>query len=461
LTAAAVLVTTALYALLDVRRDAAWLWAAGLMLAVALATLAVRPGSADPVPQVQQAAPPPAVRVGIALVLHLAPVVLLMLAFPFAAERMAGVRVDGVRLSTLVLAGSVTVPWLSHAVSMPIYEALGSLTTEGTPAAIRSRFCAVWPSAFLLSLPLVVATALTVGLTIGWPFEATLTYLALCLLHTAFAQSLIPGTLERRRTRWALAWAAYSAGLLVVPTLWFVPPLLGLASQVIPLRQVLLRRLDKLDVREAYRSMLVGLLLGSVLWADKLFLFLMLRARFEVTAVFVGLLPAVVAYSLYFVAFAPRFDATVRSFRSALERESHSALGSWSESLAVHVLRSVTLTGLLAAALGLALTLLVAVALPEASGLVAAVAVASCLFIVTTLACYKLDYVGERRLAASLSALHLLVVAVIFTFVEPDAQLYVWLAALEIPVTLAASLLALKHWRTPEYTLFWRHATTW
>jgi hypothetical protein len=43
----------------------------------------------------------------------------------------------------------------------------------------------------------------------------------------------------------------------------------------------------------------------------------------------------------------------------------------------------------------------------------------------------------------------------------PGAALYTALAGAELSLFLAAYGLCVLHWRRPEYTLFWRHATAW
>ena len=50
------------------------------------------------------------------MLLVLSPVLLLTFIFPVAVARISGTQVGGVALTTLLLASSITVPWLSMAV---------------------------------------------------------------------------------------------------------------------------------------------------------------------------------------------------------------------------------------------------------------------------------------------------------------------------------------------------------
>jgi hypothetical protein len=178
-------------------------------------------------------------RPAIEMALYLSPVLLLTTVFPFATHRIVDVHIGGVPLILLILASSVTVPWLSQAVCLPVYRAIGPLIPEGDMDAIQRRFCQVWASTFVRSLPAVAVFALVVQLVMSWTWSAFGTYLALSVLHVAFTQSLIVSNVDRRRARWAIAWTCYAAALFVVPALWYLPPIVGLVSQLIPLRKYL------------------------------------------------------------------------------------------------------------------------------------------------------------------------------------------------------------------------------
>ena len=125
------------------------------------------------------------------MVLYLSPVLLLTFAFPLAVSRITGVHVAGVPLTTLLLASSLTVPWLGVAICLPIYRAVGALLAGGDMDAIGRRFCAVWPLTFAQTTPAVLLFAVPLQIVVHWPVTAWLTYVAMCVLHAAFAQSLV------------------------------------------------------------------------------------------------------------------------------------------------------------------------------------------------------------------------------------------------------------------------------
>jgi hypothetical protein len=397
------------------------------------------------------------------LVLHLSPVLLLAVAFPLATARIAHADVDGVSLTALLLASSLTVPWLSQAVCLPMYRAIGHLMQGGDMIAIQERFVEVWPRTLVQTLPVIVVFAVPVELAMRWPLPAFAAYLTLCLLHTVFVQSLIVANVGRRRGQWALAWAAYAAALLIAPAAWFLPPIAGLVTQLVPLRGHLpaLRRMSVLDRRDVALDLGRGLLLGSVLWADKLFIFLRSGPQFAVSTVFLALMPAIIAYNYYFVRLAPTFDQRVLDLRDAMEHADYERLQGRSRLLAATVESTLTRTALIGGALSLVVTGAFEVAGSGTATFVAWVCVASCLFVLTTLACYKLDYIGLSGLAQVLAGTHLALCVGVFALVPATGTAYTVLALLEAPLCLVSLACCRSSWRASAYTLFWRHATAW
>jgi hypothetical protein len=403
------------------------------------------------------------VRPAIEMALYLSPVILLTLAFPFATQRIADTHVGGAPLVSLLLASSVTVPWLSQPVCLPLYRAIGPLIPDGNIDVIQRRFLQVWPTTFLQSLPAVAVFAVPVQLVMGWSWQAFGAFLGLCVLHVAFVQSLIAANVDRRRLRWALAWACYATALIAIPAAWYLPPLVGLISQVVPMRRHLsqLRRTILLDKVDVAADLVRGLLLGAVLWADKLLLFLKSDGVFQVDAIFLALLPAVIAYNYYFIRLAPHIDRAVGDVRTAVEMEPTGLTARRSTVVSNVVGTSINRTAFLGALATLFVTVVAGARHPDVLGLVGVVSIASFLFMMTTLACYKLDYIGYKGQAQLFSAIHLLFCVGLFILLPVGVTLYVWLAAAEAVLFAVALYACLREWRTAEDALFWRHATAW
>jgi hypothetical protein len=397
------------------------------------------------------------------MALVLSPVLLLTFIFPVAVARMGTVEIGGVPLTTLLLASSLTVPWLSVAVCLPLYRAIGDLIPVREVSEVRVRFAEVWPKTFLQVTPTVLLFAVPIGLLLHWSLTAGLTYVVLCLLHAAFAQSLVLANISRDRLLWAAAWVGYAAALFVFPSHWYLPPLVGLLTQLVPFRSVVhqVRRTVTLDYRDVALDLGRGLLLGSVLWAHLLLLFLKSDAVFDVTVVFLAVLPAVLAYNYYFVRLAPEFDRAVLVLRWDMENETQTTTSRSSSALSETVTRSISRTGFVGAGLTAAVASVTYAVNPGAIARVSAVALASWLFLMTTLLCYKLDYIGQRRKAQAFSAAHLVLAGLIFLLVPSGPDVYGWLVVGELLIFAAALREALTQWRTSEFALFWRHATAW
>ncbi|MBV8992983.1 MAG: hypothetical protein JO287_04595 [Pseudonocardiales bacterium] len=395
------------------------------------------------------------------LVLHLWPVGILTLIYPIASQRMAGAAVSGVPLTSLLLAVSLTVPWLSQGVCMPLYRAIGPLIPEGDAEEIRHRFCEVWPLTFAQSLPTILLFAVPVQVATQWSMKTMSAYVVLCVLDLAFAQSLVVTNMGHRRFGWALAWTGYATPLLVFPTAWYLPPLLGLVPQLILMRRFLRVRPLALDLIEVLRDVVRGLLLGSVLWADKLFYFLKDGNHFAVETVFLALLPAVLAYNYYFIRLAPGFDSSVASLRIAMEKEPIRKLGEYAQKLFARVQAAILRTAFAGALLSFSISWAMINFTPDHAGLIAGMATASWLFMMTTVLCYKIDYIGQHRASQGLSGAHLLLCGVAFVAMPAGSGLYFALAGFELLLFFVALRVCLTAWRTPEYTFFWRHATAW
>lgn len=397
-----------------------------------------------------------------ALVLHLSPVILLTAAFPLAVTRFASETVGGAPLGELLLASSVTVPWLSQAAAMPIYRGVGHLINNVPLPVIRGAFSELWVVTFLQSLVLVPVFAVPMQLLMSWSLTTTAAYALLCALHIAFAQSLVVSNIGRLRWAWASAWAGYALALLVAPTLWFLPPVLGILTQLVVLRRELglVRRLRSVDVRDAAADLLRGLLLGSVLWADKLMLFVVTDGRFAVQLVFAALMPAVVAYNYYFVRLAPWMDNAVSGIRTSLESRPTRELHHPSRQVVRSVVVALSRTALVGSLLVLTTVALAHRVAPDDVVLVTAVAGASFMFMMVTVLTYLLDYIGEKSAAQVVGVLHIVFVLTAFTAFS-GATVYSTLFGLELLLLAGALWVTLRHWSAPAYTLFWRHALTW
>jgi hypothetical protein len=397
------------------------------------------------------------------MLLYLSPIAMLTVAYPVASHRLHGTYIGGIPLTTLLLASSVTVPWLTQAVCLPLYRAVGPYVASGQFDQITGRLCEVWPTTFLQCLPVVALFAVPVEFAMHWSAAALGTYVGLCILYIAFAQSLILSIVYRRRGLWAVGWAGLTVALLVAPSLWFLPPLVGLATQLIPLRRHWASFIHptRLYAADVARDVLRGLLLGAVLWSDKYFLFLKAGDHFAVTSVYIALLPAVLAFNYYFVRLAPAFDASILELRRAMEDDTYDVLAEQSSSVYRLVTRSLSRSAAVGAVIAFFVTWFLTAHSPASVPLVAAIAVASCLAMMLTLFCYKLDYIGQSGPAQRFSAIYLVGCTAAFVLFPLGPAPFVALIVFDVVLVAVALRATLAHWRSPEYSLFWRYAMAW
>lgn len=191
---------------------------AGGLLVLLTAFLVLR--GSRPVGAAHASEPAGSSRGGVELLLYLSPVIFLNIVFPLVSPRMAEATVDGVQLTHVVLASSITVLWLAQAACMPAYRAIGGLMAERDMQKITRCFCEVWPAMFLQTLPLAALFALPLWLATGWSWQTMGAYLLLLGAHVLFVQSLVLANVGERRGLWAVAWGAYALALAlaVVPT---------------------------------------------------------------------------------------------------------------------------------------------------------------------------------------------------------------------------------------------------
>ena len=239
----------------------------------------------------------------------MSPAILLGLGYPMVSSQLASHDVGGVHLSSLVLSVSVAVPWLSQVAGTPVYRLVGEISyASGTSAAYR--FARMWPALVVLVVPPVLLVAALVVLTTGWSTTAMAAYLVLALMNMLFVQSLVVADIAGSRGRWTIGWVAYAIVLLIAPTVWILPPLAGLISQVVLMGRALggLAHPMSVPLRPFLADTARGLIMGGVLWSDKLFMFLVNGTDFEIVVVYLCLQPAVVAYSYYFAVTSPRIN---------------------------------------------------------------------------------------------------------------------------------------------------------
>jgi hypothetical protein len=396
------------------------------------------------------------------LVSQLSPVIFLSIAYPLAAGRLSAVDVGGLPLPRLLLATSVTAPWLSQIVCMPLFTELSPHAGEVDRHQLRVRALEAWPWSFICAIPAAAALAAPVCLIEHWRLPVVQAYAIVCVLNVAFAQSLVYSVVSRHSILWLAGWAAYALALVARPRLWFLPPVAGLSVQVLYLIcRIRFSRLHFCKAAHISSDLAKGAMLGCLLWSDKYMYFLRFPHKFNAAVLFGAMVPAIVAYNFYFVLFAPRTDGLVESVRHAMADASISRLRQECSALSGHIRDSASQTGLLCALLILTAVSFLAVISPSYRLAGGSEMLASWCFVMGSLACYKLAYLGQARLAYGYGALHLALAAAVFALSPSGSDAYVMLTGAELLLVALVLRACLRDWDKPEFMLFWRHAMRW
>lgn len=161
-------------------------------------------------------------RLLINFLLYVSPVALLTTVFPMVTPTINRYNLDGVPLIQVILAASITVPWLSQAACLPLYraiqmehkkiadareglrihaETLEHQLKRAEARAVRARmsepqfqditdltaFTRNWLYLFFMTMPLVLLFAIPVALVLHWSPTAFGAFFVLGVLNIAFA----------------------------------------------------------------------------------------------------------------------------------------------------------------------------------------------------------------------------------------------------------------------------------
>ena len=396
------------------------------------------------------------------LAAQLSPVIFLSAAYPLAAGRLQAVRVGGLPFHDLLLVTSITAPWLSQIVCMPLFSVLSSSPEEGGNALRRAQALQAWPACFGAAVPVVALMVIPVWLTERWSVSEALVFATLCLLNAAFAQSMVYSIVSRHAALWVLGWGVYAAALFTVPWLWFLPPIAGLLVQALYLGwQTRTLPLRPLRPRGLPVSLGQGALIGCILWSDKYLYFLRFPHRYDAALLFGAMLPAIVAYNFYFALLAPRTDGLVDSVRRAMADAPVATLRRECTALSEHIRGSAGRASFVCALLSAGAVAYLCRDDPGRAWPAGCEMLACWCFVMGTLACYKLAYLGRGRLAYGYGALHLAITAAAFGLGRSGPDVYLALAGAEVVLVTLMLRSCLRGWDRPEFMLFWRHAIKW
>ncbi|APT84106.1 hypothetical protein CAQU_02365 [Corynebacterium aquilae DSM 44791] len=392
---------------------------------------------------------------------NLAPTALLMSVFPLIAGEFSASMLGATPALVVVLAVSVSVPWVCGIVAAPFYPALSEVS-RAEPTAFAAAFMRVWPPLVLWSAVPVVFFTTVCTVLIGWDGRAAAFFAAGLATNVLLAQALIVIQELRMVGTQVAAWAAYAAALYAAPQLWWLAPLAGVVVCLWRVRASLgaVRSVVVLNSKQVLPHMRDGALASSVLWLDKFLLIALLWDRVDVYTVYVALIPMVVAQSLYFgrlydsfhtytqrlsrlVATCPAAELNTK-VRATCRRIEYVVL----VPVALGVLGAVGIVGL-APVLGL-----------KMAGALGFVVAAPLAFLCLSLACFQLNQLGGGDDTRLLCAAHGAATVLALVFL-PLAGAYVALIVIDGVLATIAIARVRRRVCSAAFELFWKEAVAW
>ena len=399
----------------------------------------------------------------------LSPTILLMAVFPTITDALLRSSVGQTTTMTVVLAVSVTVPWLSGGVCMPVYDPLSGVSRG--PGGRRSEerirfygaFCSVWPSLVFWILPPLAVATLVINIFFGWGTRETVFYALGVFTNMLFAQSLIPLQETRRFRTLITAWGCYAGFLSIAPDLWWLAPVVGIIPPAVTLGRGLPRMFTPtwLPARATGKALILGLLYACVLWSDK---FLIVGHLYpggvDIYVVYVALVPMVVATGVYFAGQYEVLREALDDMRNLVDVVPARHLQENLRQVARRVENTVVVTVGVAAAVGLGMMFAFRWFGFGYSPELLALTISPLAMLTLMLVTFQMAQLKSHRLAGGLCAVHL-VAAVPLISLVPLVPALLILTLVDVAAAMWGVRACRRMVSDASFELFWKQAVEW
>lgn len=395
------------------------------------------------------------------LISLLSPTALLMAVFPLIVGLLNSWEIGQTNTLMVVLAVSVTVPWISSSITSPMYGPLGAVSRQETVPFFR-HFCTVWPAMLSWSVLPILLFSGVVTLFLGWGLEENIFYVIGVAANVIFAQSLVPAQEVRRFGYVLAAWFCYALTLLIAPQLWFLAPLAGVVPQLFLIRRGLggLRRPYRPETLSMLRQLGYGFLQGSVLWADKFFLIMLYRADVNIVMLYVSLIPVVIAQALYFGSQYDVLRKSMEGLQVMVDKFPCTQLQSGSMRLSRRVERSLETTVLIAVTGSLGLMFLAPLFGFDYTEELLMFICAPVAMLSLTMIAFQLSQLQRHVESGLICGAHLLVVGAAL-MLAPPAPAYLLIIVVDVIAIWWGVRRSRAAFVDSAYQLFWKEAVKW
>ncbi|WP_257160177.1 hypothetical protein [Corynebacterium cystitidis] len=394
----------------------------------------------------------------------ISPTVLLMASFAVAYSRISDVQLAGMNTVYLLLAVSVTVPWISSVASRPLYWPLFGISREGDGFRdeIYRSFAKNWRPVLAWSLVAVAVSAAAFGIAQATTWQATALYAFGVFGNIVFAQLLVPAQEAQRYGVVLAAWVIYAAIIAIFPQWWLLAPLAGSVPALVLLGKHLVRFTDPADVtaRGIVVDMYTGFTIGAVLWADKLFLvFVYGQPVMDLMyVVYIALIPMILGTAMYWTRQYLFMQASVQQIWTVIETVPSGKLEDATRGLSVPVSKSITDTLIPTSIAMVSIGLLLPFIVNGYSQYWMALLVMPLVALTLMICNHHLEQVSQTRVATALNLAA--TVACTSLAVLPINTAY--LVIIAVYLVLIAISFWLRAWTINDapYRLFWKEAVS-
>lgn len=390
---------------------------------------------------------------------QLAPMVLISSAFIARGNELSVTLWGGVPIITHLAITSVIMPLAAQASSGAIYSAI-----EGLPSrdfgAIAARCIRAAPRSLSMGAPLAAVLALVLAAAFGLSFEGTMALLAYVGVNFVFAAAITFAYVVRSTPIIVSSWAAFALGLAIGPELWWLPATLAAAVCVLSVVVVAWGRMPESrrlpSMRSSIRHSVRGVLDALPLWSIPYLLLVTNPAETSMGILFLGILPALILYQLYFSMVARPMWTELHLFRRNLERATLTE-GAGMDLPLRRLARFGRIVLLVGASIGMSIAVILAGIDREAFSIAIPLAAASIAGTLVIAEFTRLSAVTGRTAIGVIGVLAPLAYLFVSPIAGETAALWAFaLTSLVLVTALAATNARL--WRDLRFQLFWRRA---
>lgn len=386
----------------------------------------------------------------------LSPTALLMTVFPFIIDRIAETG-----QGLLILAVSVTIPWITSAANMPLYAPLRSVPRVQKERFYRC-FYEIIPAIGGASLLLVAGFTAFMALNLDFGTDFLILYVVGVVSNIIFSYSLVPIQETQRFAEASLAWGLYAGTMLLAPQLWYIAPLIASVPGIMLSRRGMVGLIKPVGVSPTILTKLMvwGLLYGGVLWADKFVIIVLYQNSANILLLYVSLIPVVIAQSVYFTSQFEVFQRSTEGLWSMINTTPVPRIRQESLCLFDSTERELRYNFALAGGLAVSLILLSPAFGVEPSLLSLAFMVTPMWLQALMLVVLQLNQLKGLWLPSFLSLFHLLAIGVSIRWLPLETALLIIVLS-DLFLMIVASLLMKDSFLKSAYELFWRRAISW